>query len=501
MVIARPRVGGDPEPFDVLFLHRPQHMRVFAGFHVFPGGTLHAEDAEPDLVARSALSQAEAADALGEAAGGEPPLAFFICAVREMFEETGLLLASAGSDALVDRSPGLDAARRKLIDDELTFTEVVSEHDLRLRTDLLRYLTRWVAPEVLPVRFDLRVFVAEAFGEPEPDPHEADAAEWMPPGRALGMAEAGAIVLAPPTIGTLNAVMRFTDARALVTGGSSVRPGAEVLVHSPLVSRIVAPNASMMTGPGTNTYIVGTGPRIVIDPGVMDKDHLEAIASLGDISTIVVTHSHPDHFPGALDLADMTGAEVSASVSLWEKIGFASGRGLVDGEVLHVGGATLQVLDTPGHASDHICLWMHEERALFSGDLVLGEGTTVISPPDGDLGRYLESLRKVRALEPEVLYPGHFPPRGDAADWIDHYIAHRAEREKQILDVLTRGPSGVAAIVKAVYVDVPEALHPVAERSVLAHLLKLESEGAVAESEGWYDLLPVDGDATRPTGD
>lgn len=477
-------------------------MRVFAGFHVFPGGTLHPEDRDPSLLSRSALPEATAARALGEDAEEEPALPFFICAIREMFEETGLLLASSGgSDGLFGPSDDLAADRRRLIDDEATFTEIVIGHDLTLRTDLLRYLTRWVAPEVLPVRFDLRVFVAEAFGDPEPDPHEADAAEWMPPGRALGMAEAGAILLAPPTIGTLNAVMRFSDVAALVAGETSRLLGTEVLVHSPLVSRVVAPNASMMTGPGTNTYIVGNGPRIVIDPGVMDQSHLEAIASAGDIATIVVTHSHPDHFPGALDLADMTGAQVAASAWLWEKIPFASGRALSDGEVLEAGGATLQVLETPGHASDHICLWMQHERALFSGDLVLGEGTTVISPPDGDLTRYLESLRKVRALEPEVLYPGHFAPRNDASAWIDHYIAHRAERERQIVAALAAGPSTVAAVVKAVYVDVPETLHPVAERSVLAHLLKLQRDGVVGESEAFYHLLPDAGDGPVPTGD
>lgn len=476
LVLAR----GTSGPPELLFVERPKEMKAFGGFHAFPGGSLDPEDAS-DLAAQlSTLSADEASERLGEDAGDDPPLAFFVCAVRELFEEVGVLLAVDGEGRFVPERADEVKAR---LDRGAGFFEAVGSAELSLATDRLGFLVRWVAPEGIPVRFDVRVFVTQAAGDPVPDPREVAHIDWYDTSTALALSETGKLLLAPPTVGTIASLSPYGSVEELLSGRAQ-RPENPIERHSPMVRRLVAPNPSLMTGPGTNTYVVGEERLVVIDPGILEHRHLERLAGLGEIDTVVITHHHIDHVGGALDLANMVGAEVAASARFWARAKtFHDGRALEDGESLVVPGATLEVIDTPGHASDHICLWLEEERALFSADLVLGEGTSVISPPDGSLVDYLTSLRRVRALEPRKLYPGHFDPRDDAVEWIDYYIAHRHEREEQVIAALEKGKATVDQIVAAVYSSYPEALHPVAERSVLAHLEKLIDERRVSAKE------------------
>jgi glyoxylase-like metal-dependent hydrolase (beta-lactamase superfamily II) len=293
------------------------------------------------------------------------------------------------------------------------------------------------------------------------------------------MAEGSEIMLAPPTMATVSKLARFDSVDSIVGGGLTAPSSNLVEVNSPYVRRIVAPNSSVMTGPGTNTYLVGTEDVVVIDPASSEPLHLYSIKSAGEVSRIILTHGHPDHVGGAAELASSTAAELLVPRKMADR--YEGARPLDDGDLIEVGDVALQVLETPGHSSDHICLWFDREKALFSGDLILGEGTTVISPPDGNLVAYMASLEKVSRLGAERIYPGHFAPRDDAREWIDYYIAHRHEREQQILNALSKSALSAEEIVGEVYSSYPPALHPIAERSVQAHLEKLIVEGHVTQ--------------------
>jgi glyoxylase-like metal-dependent hydrolase (beta-lactamase superfamily II) len=245
------------------------------------------------------------------------------------------------------------------------------------------------------------------------------------------------------------------------------------------VRRVLAPNPGIFTLEGTNTWIVGRDPAAVIDPGPDLEEHLRAVAwQAGPVEAILVTHDHPDHAAGGAALARLTGAPVHAYRPA------AGVRRLRDGDVIPVGGGALMALHTPGHTSDHMVFVAEVEGAVFTGDTVLGRGTAVIDPPDGDLAAYLRSLLRLEELQPDVIYPGHGPTVFAAREKLREYLEHRAEREAQVVGALAVGPATPAEIVLTVYTDVPSELHPVAERQVLANLLKLEAEGRVRRSAG-----------------
>jgi len=252
---------------------------------------------------------------------------------------------------------------------------------------------------------------------------------------------------------------------------------------SPMVRRIVADNPGMMTGPGTNTYLVGIDEIAVIDPGPGDAAHLDAIAGCGGdrIRWILLTHTHEDHSPGAAGLKKRTGAEILA-------FGPGEGRGKVrldgtlgDGAVIEATEFHLTALHTPGHASDHLCYLLNEERTLFTGDHIMQGSTVVISPPDGDMATYLASLERLKSIRPRLktIAPGHGHVIDDPLAVVDRTIAHRLAREAQVLEVLRdRSPATITELVEEIYADVAPELHPVARRTVWAHLRKLADEGA-----------------------
>ena len=246
---------------------------------------------------------------------------------------------------------------------------------------------------------------------------------------------------------------------------------------SPLVRRIVAPNPGVMTGPGTNTYLVGIDEVAVIDPGPADDSHLDAIVGCGGdrIRWILCTHTHPDHAPGAAGLRERTGAEVLAFGS---RDGLEVDRALRDGEVLEATEFRLTALYTPGHASNHLCYLLEEEALLFSGDHVMNGSTVVIAPPDGDMAAYLRQLERLRKMRLRGIAPGHGEVITEPKVVLDQYLTHRRARETAIAAALVgRGSATIEELVKDVYVDVPEALHPIAQFSVWAHLEKLAGEG------------------------
>jgi len=268
----------------------------------------------------------------------------------------------------------------------------------------------------------------------------------------------------------------------------TVLDGPKPIVHgvasalSPLVRRIVAPNPSMMTGPGTNTYLVGIDEIVVVDPGPDIESHLDAIAGCGGdrIRWIVCTHTHEDHSPGVPGLKARTGAEVLAFDA---RDDLEIDREMKDGDVIEATEFVLRAIHTPGHASNHLCFLLEQERMLFSGDHIMEGSTVVIAPPDGDMGAYLRSLERLTALRPRLrsIAPGHGHLIEAPQAKIDEYTTHRLAREAQVLGALERaGTTTIEPIVKELYAEVPEELHPMAARSVWAHLRKLADEGKVA---------------------
>jgi glyoxylase-like metal-dependent hydrolase (beta-lactamase superfamily II) len=258
---------------------------------------------------------------------------------------------------------------------------------------------------------------------------------------------------------------------------------------SPMVRRIVAPNAGFMTGPGTNTYLVGIDEIAVIDPGPDSSEHMDAVVGCGGdrIRWILLTHGHLDHAPGAVELKKRSGAEVLAmgdieDVAVDEQIGHAF--------VLEATEFRLKAIHTPGHASNHLCYQLQAERLLFSGDHVNNGQTVVINPPDGNMTAYIESLELLKTLRLKAIAPGHGHLIDEPKVVIDEYLTHRAEREQQVLDAVTdAGGITVDQLVETIYGDtIIELLQPVAARTTLAHLLKLKKEKKVRgrdESSRW----------------
>ena len=268
----------------------------------------------------------------------------------------------------------------------------------------------------------------------------------------------------------------------------------------PRVRRILAPNPSPFTYTGTQTYVVGAGEVAVIDPGPDLPEHVEAIvaALAGErIAAIVCTHTHRDHSPASRPLRAATGAPIVGCAPLSLEDGgprsdeafdsaYRPQRVLADGERLGGDGWTLEAVATPGHTSNHLCLALPEEAALFTGDHVMGWSTTVVAPPDGDMADYMASLDKLIERGDRIYYPAHGPAVEDPHDHVRRLIEHRRMRERQILGHLERGEGRIPAMVAAMYSDIDPRLFPAAGRSVLAHLVDLERRALVrGEGETW----------------
>lgn len=280
--------------------------------------------------------------------------------------------------------------------------------------------------------------------------------------------------------------------------GPDPEPGRLGLL-APGLARLTAPNPGVMTGPGTNTYLLGPHPAAegvaVVDPGPDDPRHLHAVAEAagrrgGRVAWVLVTHAHPDHAPGAARLAALTGAEV---VGFGAREGFSPDLAVGDGWTLETPAFRLRALHTPGHASDHLCYVVDLagagtpsplRRVVLTGDHVMDRVTVVISPPDGDMAAYLASLERLRRLDPpaDALAPGHGRLLGEPAAVVEAVIAHRLAREELVARALAAaGRASLDQLVPLVYGDVPAALHPIARRSLWAHLRKLVRDGRAEE--------------------
>ncbi len=256
---------------------------------------------------------------------------------------------------------------------------------------------------------------------------------------------------------------------------------------SDLVGRVLGLNPGMMTGPGTNTYLVGRSDPILVDTGGGVPGYVPLLEAYlrergwSRPARVLLTHRHGDHIGGVPGLRErFPGLPVSKLIH--RDAGLPEGtRDLRDGEAVAGDGVTLVPVHTPGHASDHLCFYLPEERALFSGDLILSGSTSVIPEDDGDLADYMASLRRVQGLDVRRIYPAHGPVIEDAPAMIQEYVEHRMMRERQILEAMAGGALTIPAMVAVIYADVPKTLHAAAAMSVHAHLRKLAKDGRVAE--------------------
>jgi glyoxylase-like metal-dependent hydrolase (beta-lactamase superfamily II) len=271
-------------------------------------------------------------------------------------------------------------------------------------------------------------------------------------------------------------------------------PGESVAI-APNVVRLTAPNPGVMTGPGTNSYIVGTRELAVIDPGPAIESHIDALrAAVGErLKWILCTHTHLDHSPAAAALKAATGARIAGMPTAQDgrQDGeFVPDRVLAEGDRVSVDGLTLRAVFTPGHVANHLCYLLEEQKLLFTGDHVMQGSTVVISPPGGDMQAYLASLDKLLGLELAALAPGHGHVITTPHEEARRLIAHRLGREKKVADALARrNPATLDELVPYAYDDVSEKLYPVAKRSLHAHLIKLEKEGrARLDGERWMPL-------------
>ncbi|HLG17169.1 MAG TPA: MBL fold metallo-hydrolase [Blastocatellia bacterium] len=470
----------DPADPKVFWVKRNPKLTFMGGFHAFPGGQLDPQDAAAPVI---------------NSDGDSAPMR--ACAVREFFEETGVLLA-CGRDFLSD---GIRTVGRKLITESSDgFNRFLREHVVQIDGSQLIPAGRWVTPPFAPRRFDTWFFLAwlPDGQEPSVEPGELVMGEWVRPTDALAKWHHDDVILAPPTLHILRTLAAHSHSIAELPARLTALPEAQRGVvrrieFRPGIFLFPVKTATLPPATHTNCYVVGGDEMIVIDPASPYEEEQLALDAFLDsllaegrsVREIFLTHHHRDHVGGVNHLRDKLGVPVAAHRLTAERLAgtVVVDRYVDDGELIEIAGEPgwrLQALHTPGHARGHLCIYEEITGAIITGDNVVGLGTVVIDPPEGNMQQYFDSLRRLLEL-PRLtcLFGAHGPAIGSARHKIEEYVAHRTMRESKILGAVRAGAETPSAIVEAAYTDVSPSLYWLAERSTLAHLEKLEAEGRV----------------------
>ena len=477
----------DPE---VYWVKRSLSLKFMGGFHAFPGGQRDTSDSE------IAVENCDDPD----------KAAMMVCGVREIFEETGILLAR-GVENLSQQN--LTDLREELESGRATFSEIFAREKLSIDALFLLEAPRWVTPVPAPKRFDTRFFVtwvpncADGLQVASVIAGELESGEWNRPLEAVNKWRDGKVIIASPVLSPLlemeKRVEGFVERLHQFSHDGFERKCVEFRYGFKMIP-LRTPTLPPATH--TNCYLVGGDEIVIIDPGSpypeeqkkLD-DLLEKLLETGvRVREIIITHIHPDHILGVNHLVEKFNFSVAAHRLTSEEIAaeIKVDRFIEDNEIIFLSGErdfTLRALWTPGHARGHLSFYEERTGTLLTGDCVVGIGTVVIAPPEGNMSDYLQSLQ--RYLELPKLYallPAHGPVLADARGKIEEYIEHRAAREQMILDVLAVEPKTIPEVVQIVYKDVPESLHKLAALSVQAHLEKLEKEGKARQNGEEYSV-------------
>lgn len=468
---------------EVFWVRRSPRMAFLGGFHAFPGGQRDASDSETRV---ENCEDAETA-------------AMIACAARELFEELNVLVAR-GAETLTK------GQRASLLDDlesgRMTFPKLLEHYGLYLDASDFKFSGRWVTPPFSPRRFDTWFFIVNCPAKQEPfvtGEAELESGEWTTAQEAVRLWERSQILTAPPVLHALKTLAEgLTDdlrERFLSVPQAKGEPVRRIEFRPGFICFPVrTPTKPPATH--TNCYLVGSQEIVIIDPASPYEEEQAALANCVDdllkegrkIREIILTHLHPDHVGGVNALIQHLGGRVPVAAHRLTAEALANSiradRLIEDEEVIELDGEPrliLRALHTPGHARGHLCFYEEQTGALITGDNIVGLGSVLIDPPEGNMRDYLRSLERLRALPHlTVLFGAHGPAIGNPRDKIEEYIAHRLEREANILLAVREGAGKPAEIVVRVYTDVHPKAHAMAERAVLAHLEKLEADNLVA---------------------
>jgi endoribonuclease LACTB2 len=493
---------------EVYWIRRAEALPFMGGWHAFPGGGLSRADAAVQI-----SGEPRAMDGLPPAAGFPESLheepgpdllpGILACAIRELFEEVGLLLSTPSPDpAALGALGALDIARHALLDKSKTFPQVLADLGVTPDASRLVWAGRWVTPPFAPLRFDNRFFLLE-WPESEPVqpsvlPGECDDGEWIDPRAAWESWRRGDVLAAPPILHILDVLAhdgpaeqglrRLQDPSETNLGPFrriEMRPG---ILMFPMATHTLPPAST------TNTYLLGTGDAVLVDPGSpldSENERLERALAIARerlgrrVVAIWLTHHHPDHIGGVERLRKSLDVPVLAHPLTAERVaarGIRVDGELQDGERVVLAGdppMSVLVLHTPGHARGHLCFLEEGQRAALVGDLLAGIGTIVIDPPEGDMDDYLGSLARLAMLRPGTLFPSHGPAILDGVKKLREYADHRLWREGKVLDAWSQGLREPSEMVPLVYEDTPREAWPLAERQILAHLNRLGRAGRI----------------------
>ena len=486
---------------EVFWIRRADALSFMGGWHAFPGGGLAKGDeaiqVEGEPRGLGATASALPASLLEGLAELPPDLVpgLAAAALRELFEETGLLLARP---ALEPAEAAAD--RRRLLAGEAAFAALLAERGLALDASRLVFAGRWLTPPFGPLRFDNRFFLLEWPADeplqPEVWPGEAAEGEWIAPGEAWSRWRRGDVLAAPPILHLLRVLAEDGPEAGLPrlrqpaeadlgpVRRIEFRPGVILL---PMRTRTLPPATH------TNAYLLGFGEAALVDPGSDLPAEVErllaALAAAREqgrrTTAIWLTHHHADHVGGVEAVRRALGVPVLAHRLTAERLatrGIAVDGELADGQRLVLGGdpaMPVRVVHTPGHARGHLCFLDEDGGSLVAGDMVAGLGTIVVDPPEGDMDDYLASLGKLADLVPKTLFPAHGPTIKDAVGTLRHYAEHRLWREAKVLAAWSAGMRTPSEMVATVYDDAPKEAHPLAERQIMAHLERLRRAGRI----------------------